>query len=1058
MRLYLNALNRTLTFLFAFTVLFLTPSYAQVTTADITGRVTDSQQRAVKGASVTATSKGTGLTRTATTDNEGTYIITQLPAGTYDLTVEAQGFSKSLAENFELNVGATKTQNFEVKPGEVTATVLVSSEGNLIETTTSEISKSITPAEVRDLPLLNRTFASLSVIAPEARPVGNFDPTKTRVGNIGFSGGDGRQVDVNVDGGDNKDNVVGSLLQNFAYESIQEFQVLQHRWTAESGRSVGGVINVVTKSGTNEFHGSGFFNFRNKSLRTKDFFEKTGGLEKPDFSRQEFGGSFGGRIIRDKLFFFGALERFRERQSILVDPSAVPQLAVVPGAAPVPSIPSPYDDTLLTIKVDNSISDKQSMFYRFSYQKNSSPNDQVDNPANTDLTGGNTNDNKLYSFVINHTYTFTPTTVNQFSFHFQDFKNEILGVTTNPNVVFPSVQIGANVNVPQQTKERKYQFRDDVSVISGKHSMKFGVNYIRTLLNGFFFFGANGHQVFFFDDPLVIKNNLLSPNCPVPTVPCYPQGFATPGAVRQITFNTGAGDTSQPPFHQLALYFQDDYKLTPRFTLNLGVRWDANIKMLVDQTNNRTIKLLKLLNNPRAQAITGDASLVSKTTTSFKEFQPRLGFAWDVDGTGRTVVRGGYGIFYDQIFQNLTLFAKQQANPTIYQTVLDLNALDKVGTGQTATFKFGVDPLPVPAVVNNTELEVGGFGRINDPTLKDPYVQKWSLGVETKLGEHYVLSSDYVHTLGIHENRVQNINPRIRSVCDPAFPGSTPAASLCVRGASTRFFDRAFVDAGLGAGRLEQINMFTATNRSLFDSWVTTLRRRTRKTLLSASYVLSSSRSWGGQPTASYSGNGIAVTPENQFKPGSFGPTRIDERHRVVFSGLFDFPHGFQLAPIIQFATARPYDINTGSDIDGDGRSTIDRICTGFDPRALLQAKLSGTIPAGATALGCTPIEINAQRTGFVVTGGSIEERSGRFFNADLRATQTIKLGESVRLRGYVSLFNIFNVENLSFGGRLGQSSLSSSRFLQPQALYGPGFGPPVGLPFTTQLGVRVEF
>ena len=171
--------------------------------------------------------------------------------------------------------------------------------------------------------------------------------------------------------------------------------------------------------------------------------------------------------------------------------------------------------------------------------------------------------------------------INQFSFQYQDFENNILGVTTNPNLTFPSVQSGANVNVPQQTKERKFQLRNDISVLHDRHALKFGVNYIHTELNGFFFFGANGHQVFFFDDPLVITNN---------TNGLYPQGFATPGAVNEITFNTGEGDTSQPPFHQLALYFQDDYKVTPRLTLNLGLRWDANIKILVDQTNNRTMQ------------------------------------------------------------------------------------------------------------------------------------------------------------------------------------------------------------------------------------------------------------------------------------------------------------------------------------------------------------------------------------------------------------------------------------------------------------------------------------
>src|SRR5215510_6694678 len=650
------------------------PAYTQVSTADITGHVTDQQGRVVPGATITATNKGTGVARTATTDDAGDYTITQLPPGKYDLSVEARSFSKALAQDFELNVGAKVTRNFELQPGEITATVSVSAEAAAVNTTTSELGKSITPTELQTFPLLNRTFANLSIVAPEARPVGTFDPTKTHVGNVAFSGGDGRQVDVNVDGGDNKDNVVGSLLQNFAYEGIQEFQVLEHRWTAESGRSVGGVVNVVSKSGSNDLHGSGFFNFRNQSLRTKDFFEKQTTDPKPKYNREEYGGSVGGPLVKDKIFFFTAFERFRERQNLLVNPALLPEIAAIPGVTASSTIPLPYNDTLLTVKVDHHYSDKTTLLFRFAYQKNDSPNDQFDPGLPSDLTGGNLNNNRLYSVLGSHTYMFSSTKLNTFSFHYQDFKNAILGITTNPNIVFPSVQTGANVNVPQETIERKFQFRDDFSLLKGKHAVKFGANYIRTELQGFFFFGANGYQIFFFDNPLAIKNNLHTTNCP--TVPanqgCYPQGFATPGAVREVTFNTGSGDTGQPPFHQLALYYQDDYRVTPRLTLNLGVRWDANIRMLIDQTNNRTIRLLSQLNNQRARALTADTDQLKNTTSSLTEFQPRVGFAWDVKGTGRTVIRGGYGIFYDQIFQNLILFAKQQSNDTIYQTVLDL--------------------------------------------------------------------------------------------------------------------------------------------------------------------------------------------------------------------------------------------------------------------------------------------------------------------------------------------------------------------------------------------------
>jgi hypothetical protein len=159
----------------------------------------------------------------------GEYTITQLPPGVYEVTVEAPTFSRTVLRQFQINVGTRQTLNLELRPGEVTETVEVTSEALLVETTRSDISGVVTPIEVQNLPLLNRTFAGLSVIMPEARPAGNFDPTKTRIGNIAMNGGDGRQLDVNVDGGDNKDNVVGSLLQNFAYESIQEFQVQQHQ-------------------------------------------------------------------------------------------------------------------------------------------------------------------------------------------------------------------------------------------------------------------------------------------------------------------------------------------------------------------------------------------------------------------------------------------------------------------------------------------------------------------------------------------------------------------------------------------------------------------------------------------------------------------------------------------------------------------------------------------------------------------------------------------------------------------------------------------------------------
>jgi len=255
--------------------------------------------------------------------------------------------------------------------------------------------------------------------------------------------------------------------------------------------------------------------------------------------------------------------------------------------------------------------------------------------------------------------------------------------------------------------------------------------------------------------------------------------------------------------------------------------------------------------------------------------------------------------------------------------------------------------------------------------------------------------------------------------------------------------------------------MFTTTNRSLFDSWITTFQGRARHMTFKVSYVLSNSRAWGGQPTASYSGNGIAITPEQQFAHEEFGPTRIDERHRFVASGVFDLPYGIQLSPIIQLASARPYSLNTGFDVDGDGRSTVDRICEGVDIAAVFAARGNATALRALNPPGCRQVKVNSVREGFILdsNGQIIGTKSARYLNVDLRATRVFAFGERFKFKPYVELYNLLNTENLNIGDRLGLSvATSGSTFRQPTTLYGPGFGPPVGRPFTAQFGFRVEF
>lgn len=657
-------------------------------------------------------------------------------------------------------------------------------------------------------------------------------------------------------------------------------------------------------------------------------------------------------------------------------------------------------------------------------------------------------------------------------------------MTDGQTLNFPGgITIGQNANVPQATEERKYQFRDDFSLNVGDHGLKMGVNYIHTILGGYFYFGTRGYSYTFNAAPTAIR--------------ALPMGFATPGIVQTLTFSDGASSHDQT-IDQLAFYVQDDWKVTKKLTLNLGLRWDANIGNLPKQDKNRTIQLLQRLNHPRAQAIVGGD--LTKTTPSWTEFQPRLGFAYDPWGEGKTVIRGGYGIFYDQIFQNLSLFSLTQSEPQVFQTAISLT-----NTGPSSflgTYVFGTPPPGLPPGFSFANLANGAVGRINDPNAEEPYIQKWTIGFQHELTPRMSISSDYVHTLGLQEPRFLNINPTIQARCNPLFPGAlnpatdpTTYAAVCPRGTSTRLFDTSFQAAGLPANRLEQINMFSTNNRSLFDSWTTTLKYRAPKMLLNAAYILASNRSWGGQPVASYSGNGIAITPENQFAEGEFGPTRLDERHRIVLSGVFDLPFGFQLAPIAQFATARPYSPTTGVDIDGDGLATVDRLCEGVDPVALFNAvrnrpvTVTGTTqslsPAANAVLalnprGCKQTQVNSFRGGLIVdaNGNVLGEAKGRFFNVDLKVTKIFRFGERFRLNTYVDLYNLFNTQNLALSQRLAISpattagntlrapaggatntiNQASPNFIVPFSLFGPGFGPPVGRPFTAQIGARFTF
>lgn len=1072
---------------------------AQETTASIVGTITDASGAVVPNAKVTVTNPSTGFTRDTVSGSQGDYKVSSLAPGTYNMKVEARGFATVAQNGITLFVGRAATINQSLKPGGANEVVEVTSAPPMIETTVSNVVGSVTPSEVANLPILDRNFSGLESVIPGVRNAETFDPTKTRVGNISVNGGDGRQVDTSVDGGDNKDLVVGGLVQNFTLEGIQEFNVQTNRYTAEAGHSVAAVVNVVTKSGTNNLHGSAFGLFGNSGLNKNDSLTlrtcSESGISSSNCPKElnhiyHYGGSLGGPIVKDKLFFFGAFENKRESPLPTIDSTAfadlttfAAQTANFPGgpyAHPIFSISAKYIDWLGTGKLDWSISPRQNLFIRYGRQKWTADNDQVTTSSSffTDGSQGTSDVNQFHDLSIQHNFTISPTKVNTFTAHFQDFANKIGAAPTAsytypvsdgtfaqiPNFAFSTgTSVGLNVNVPQETLIRKYQFADTFSWTHGTHNLKFGVNEIYFAKMGGYFFSGLGYFTIFQDDPVCIQSGSCSRGPDAPPV-LYPQGISTPGAVAEMSLAAGSGSTAQPPWNSLGFFVQDDWKATRRLTLNLGLRWDANIGFLQPQLrdsltdSNRVIYNLRqtFLNpnfpttDPGAQyiaSLVGNESNLRRKTADLKEFQPRIGFAWDITGTGKHVLRGGYGIARDQIFQNITLFAIQQTQPVIYQTVFDVTGGGPgcAPSGQQpvdlCSFRFGIDPLPAVGGQTATDLLPGSVGRMVNPRITDPWSQQFGIGYAWQISPDYAFSADYVHILGTHEERVLNANPRIRSVCDPDY-GGDPANPRCVDGAGTRLMDYAFAQTGIGAGRFAQIYNYSTNNRSFYDGINLQLRKRfSRRVQFQVSDVISWSRSWGGFPVSSYGGSGLAVNPAFQFRPSEFGDTYFDERNRLTISGVFNLPYGFSLSPFFTAASARPYSWLAGSDVDGDGRLAIDRVCQGSTATNLIADP------------GCTQVQPNTVR-------------GKAFVQMNLRADKQFKFSERANLDLYWEFYNLFNRANYcnSYG-----NIKDASNFGQPLAFCsGPitsanvaavsGFSTSAIPALSNQFGLRISF
>jgi len=968
----------------------------------IEGTIFDQSQAVIPAAEVVITSKATGDMRTATTNESGNYRFDLLAAGAYAVKVSKQGFS-ALVQNVELLVGQTVTANATLTPGTTTELVEVTAVAPLMDLNKSSVSQNITPTEVEELPMIGRDVANLAYLAPGVKAADSYDPTKNRYAILSVNGAGGRNVNVTVNGVDNKDNTVGGPVMQLPLEGVQEFQISTQRFSAENGRSEGAAINMITKQGTNDYHGSVFGYFRDAALDTDEKVpDGIGGrtTAHPDYSRQQFGGSVGGPLKKDKLFGFFAIERERESQGLAETGTSYSELVLAKSAGlaaqPASSIPRPFYETRYTGRLDWTINTKNTAYVSYNSQGNNSLNDQSDGTG--DLTNGNFTTNHLLLANLSWNSILSNSMVNQFTVGYQYWNNLIASHISEPLVTFPDASFGTNTNVPQQSFQRKWQFRDDISKTIGRHTLKAGADYIWNPVEGGFFEYSSTLEIDFQADPSVILGDTKT----------YPQGFATPGLVGGMTIANG-----NPYFlvatKQLGLYFQDDWKATPRLTLNLGLRWDKDFNMigLSDVKSSRTYQELVALNspitNPYVSRLPHDDN---------KDFSPRVGFAYDLTGKGSHVLRGGFGLYFGNVFQNIPLFMEQMSNPTVFQTVLSLSSPTDIVTGTgiaLGNWRYGVDPMPViPAP--STQLAPGSVGRLMDPDYRNPVTEEFNVGYSWSPTRNSVVEAEYTHVLGLHENKTMNIDQKVpvNGVCcsrplDPAFANSTQPELASVRD-----------EQSIGRSHYDGINFSFR-------------QRMSHRFSVNANYTLAWAYSYdsGGGSFRNYPR--LTVAP---FASYEWGPSPNDERHHVTTSGIIDLPKGFQLSPIMQFGSARPYAVtNSSNTLNTGGGTALAVVVPTNDPTNWMAFSGNNTgaqncfYGLNGVAKGCTIAKYDPLR-------------GDPFFQLDMRLAKNIRIRERMKVQLVAQAFNLTNRAN--YGNDFNNNIASPSTFGHPSGFINP--------------------
>jgi len=860
------------------------PAGAQTAGGGLAGRVVDEKKEVLPGVTVVGADKATGFSRTTVSGSDGAFRLSGLPVGVYTVTAELNGYATVTVAEVKVSVATERALEITMTPAKLAETITVVDEAPLVQTSPA-IGTAVSQRELENLPLNGRQFANLATLAPGTTLSVNGDPTKPGQQVVALNGGVGRNVNYVIDGGDNTDDTIGGALQNFNLEAVQEFKIQTQQYKAEYGRTTGGVLSVVTKSGTNTFAGSAYGFFRDKSLNSETETEKGSGSGKQPYRRSQYGASLGGPIVHDKLHFFATWEKTDRKTSYSVNTVLADGLPPVLPAVQGQAVPTPFLDELGTAKLTYDVSAKQYLQVRYGYQKNSDKYGA--NPlADPSSLGTVTNDYK--SLLLGHTLQVGTSALNEAVFQYTKFQNSITADSTLPSILTPSgVTVGQNGNTPQATHQTKYQYKDDFSwsqTLGGRrHDFKAGLNFVdEPQLEAEFTTGTSG--VF-----TLAEDDLHSP-------------------VQDITFFGGfAGEKT--PIKQYSAYLQDDWYASDRLTVNVGLRYDLWDGFGLDQRSNAIWQTLS------TQTAYSDAAYLRDfqggrggvLSNDRKDFAPRLGFTWDVAGNGRKLLRGGWGIYYDFPYTNATILFPSFAVQSSYGVKYNNNDPAGIKNPDGTFFQPG-QPLPP------NQLTGGGQFPPNDvasPTLSTPRSTQASLGYSWEVNDHLGFNFEGVSIRYRHLPFAFRANPFVdvngNGVIDADEPRRFPQ------------FGNFSIWYGKGEASYDGFNLGFHSRFARFElQGFYTLSRAEGNVLAGADEF----RITDGNHQPDLVGSGVVGVSADPLDPSChacFGPLNTDARHRVTLAATYLARFGLNVSGIFRYRSALPYTDYAGADLNADG-------------------------------------------------------------------------------------------------------------------------------------------